>query len=357
MKKGAVFQTIFTRNKQEDSPFPWRATTADGTRAPKVILSSSEGIQPGQPAQVRVLRSTKPRSPNHGYIEVELLKLLTFQLSDSFYVPEVLQRKLEALLEMGRSILLDGPQGSGKTVLSREVARALGYQYVYFNCSAVFEATDFMATLQVRATESGGVETVWTPTEIAGALEAARAEPRQRFLVFLDELNRCRVMARNGLMPALDSTRRMFDPLVGRSVAIPENIQWIAAINNGAQFTGTTTVDPAQLDRFAPLKVDYPPEHEEVRLLGERYPSVPTALRKRVVHAANAVRRDDTLGVDLSMRATDEVTALLAHPNFADGGEVLAELLKDSFCGRVQGRWDDPSSDAGMMWATVSKAL
>ena len=57
-------------------------------------------------------------------------------------------------------------------------------------------------------------------------------------LVFLDEFNRCREMARNGIMPALDSTRKMYNPLTGSTIDIPDNVLWIAAINNGAQFTG-----------------------------------------------------------------------------------------------------------------------
>ena len=165
-------------------------------------------------------------------------------------------------------------------------------------------------------------------------------------------------MARNGIMPALDATRRLYNPLTGSTIAIPDNVLWIAAINNGSQFTGTTTVDPAQLDRFAPLRMDYPPEREEARILADRHPDVPRARIEKVVQAANAVRQDENLGVDLSVRATDEVCLLLGHPNFADDGdEVVPELLKTSFCGRFVGRWEDPSTDAGMVWQTIVRAL
>jgi len=226
------------------------------------------------------------------------------------------------------------------------------------NCAPIFESTDFLATLQLRATDGGGVETAWIESDIARAFADARATPDRTFLVFLDEFNRCRDMARNGVMPALDSTRRMYNPVTGRVEPIPDNVLWIAAINNGAQFTGTNTVDPAQLDRFAPLKIDYLPIEEETRILTARFPSVPKKTVRRVVTIANAVRRDAELALDLSMRATDEVVALLAHPNFASyDGDPLPDMLKDSFCGRVQGRWDDAGSDAGMMWAVVNKAL
>ena len=43
--------------------------------------------------------------------------------------------------------------------------------------------------------------------------------------------------ASDGGGQALDSTRRMYNPLTGSTIEIPDNVLWIAAINNGAQFT------------------------------------------------------------------------------------------------------------------------
>jgi nitric oxide reductase NorQ protein len=177
-------------------------------------------------------------------------------------------------------------------------------------------------------------------------------------MIFLDEFNRCREMARNGIMPALDSTRKLYNPITGTVIDIPDNVLWVAAINNGAQFTGTTSVDPAQMDRFAPLKMEYPPEKEEIRILAERHPEVQRKNVQRIVKAANAVRSDESLRVDLSMRATEEVCLLLGHPNFAEfSGDPLPELLKTSFCARLPGRWDDPSTDSGLVWQVIVRAL
>ena len=358
VRVGLEFETVFYANPKKQSTFRFRATHIDGKRAPKVVLCDDPRVQPGQLCRARVTSIKKPASKDRGHIEVEWLAQVTFRLDDSLYVEPMLAKKLQALLESGMNILLDGPQGSGKTVLSRHIAEALDMEYVFFNCSSVYEATDFLATLQVRATPSGQAETRWLQTDVLDALEAAAANPDRRFLIFLDELNRCREMARNGIMPALDATRRMYNPLTGSTIEIPDNVLWIAAINNGAQFTGTTNVDPAQLDRFAPLKMNYPPPKEEARILGERHPGVPKSRIQRVVKAANAVRRDEDLGIDLSVRATEEVCVLLGHPNFADAGaEVVPELLKDSFCARFPGRWDDPATDAGLVWQVIVRAL
>lgn len=358
LKIGFEFETVFYANPKKESAFRFRATHIDGQRAPKVILSNDAQIQTGQVCRVRVASIKKPGARERGHIEVAFVSQPRFRLDDGVYVDPMVAKQLQAILESGLNVLLDGPQGSGKTFLSRKIAAALGLKYVFFNCSPVFEATDFLASLQMRGTPSGAVETVWIPTDILRALEAAQNNPTQRYLIFLDEFNRCREMARNGIMPALDSTRKLYNPVTGSTIDIPDNVLWIAAINNGAQFTGTTNVDPAQMDRFAPLKIDYPPAKEEVRLLTKRYPGVALSLIERTVAAANAVRQAPDLGADLSMRATEEVCVLLGHPNFADfDGDPLPHLFRGSFCGRFPGRWNDPASDAGLVWQAIVQAL
>ncbi|MBK7670566.1 MAG: MoxR family ATPase [bacterium] len=358
LRNGLEFETTFFVNQKTDSEFRFRATHMDGKRAPKVILCSDPRIQPGQLCRVRVTSIKKPASKERGHVEVAYLGQVTFRLDDSLYVDPVLAKKLQALLESGLNILLDGPQGSGKTVLSRNLAEALDLEYVFFNCAPIYDATDFLATLQIHATESGQPETVWIKTDILRAIEAAHEDPARRFLIFLDEFNRCRELARNGIMPALDSTRRLYNPLTGTNIDIPGNILWIAAVNNGPQFTGTTNVDPAQLDRFAPLKVGYPPADEEIRILRRRHPGVLQKQIRRVVLAANAIRNDRELGVDLSVRATEEACILLGHPNFArEKEDMVPELLKTSFCARFRGTCDDPATDAGLVWLVIKRTL
>ena len=358
LRPGFEFETIFQPNRKVESAYRFQARHINGRRAPKVILCNDHRVQPGKPCQVRVREISKAASQQRGYIEVDFLRQRGFQIDETMYVDPLQLRKLQALLECGMNILLDGPQGSGKTVLSRKVAEALGMNYIFFNCSAIFEATDFLATLQIRASATGQAETVWMPTDILRALEAAREQPQERYLIFLDEFNRCRELARNGIMPALDSTRKLYNPISGSMLEIPQNVLWIAAINNGSQFTGTTHVDPAQMDRFSPLKMDYPPVEEEIRLLAAKYPRVSRKEIDRLVRAAHAIRKDEGLQVDLSMRATEEACTLLSHPNFSEyTGDALLDILKSTFCGRYLGRWDDESSDAGMIWQLIQRTL
>jgi nitric oxide reductase NorQ protein len=354
---GSVMEAAFWANPVSESAFRFRATHLDGRRAPKVVLCDDLRIRAGVPCRVRIKAIHKKDVPDRGSIEVEYIESLPFRL-EGVYLDPIVSKKVQVCLESGLNILLDGPQGCGKTVVAREIANALGMEFVFFNCSAVIEATDFLATIQVRASESGQPVTDFVKTDLLEALEAAADHPTRRTLVFLDELNRCQESARNALMPALDTTRRVFNPITNSFIDIPDNVQFIAAVNRGSEFSGTFGIDAAQLDRFAPLQMTYLPAAEEVKLLAARHPELGTRFIEVIVETANRVRACADLSAGLSVRATEEACIYLKHPLFeSDRTGNLPEILKSSFCGRYAGHWSDVTTDAGVAWATVEKAL
>jgi len=357
VQPGQIYETTFWPNPVEGSDYRFRATHLGPAKAPKVVLCDDGRVRPGGRARVRVVRVHKPNRSDRGFIEVEFMQSAGLELSGIYLDPEV-SKKLQVLLESGLNILLDGPQGSGKTTTVREVARALGMEFVFFNCAAVMEPTDFVATLQIRASDTGAPITEFLPTELMRAIEEATRRPRRRYLVFLDELNRAPEAARNVLMPALDSTRRLYDPVSNTFVTIPDNVQFVAAVNRGSAFSATFGIDAAQLDRFAPLQMDYLPADEEVKLLASRHPEVSRRWIRQIVSIASKVRASPDVDRGLSVRATEEVCIYLSHPLMnATIASDLAHVLRSSFCGRFDGRWDDAATDAGAVWRVIREAL
>ena len=344
-------------NPVRSARWPWRVSALEGRGLPKVGLLEAAGELPiSREGSVRVQLHQIDRGARHGRGKVVFrLTPEAALLGPDVWAPPETTLKIALLLERRRNLLLVGPQGCGKSTLVRTVAERSGMRFVLFPCAAVVEPSDFSATLQIVAREGGGVETRYIPTLLLRALDEASRRPHERTLVFLDEWNRCPEEARNAMMASLDASRIFWNPLVQDYLPIPDNVQFAAAVNVGKEFTGTYGIDPAQLDRFAPLRLSWMPASEEVAHLRRRYPEALPEHLLKLVTIANTLREDTAIRGTISVRATEEAADLLQDPYFRgmSAAEAMLAILDTCFCGRLGGTPKAAGSDAAEAWARI----
>lgn len=171
-----------------------------------------------------------------------------------------IRRALTCLLARGHLLLEDAP-GTGKTTLSRAIARATGLDFRRIQMTADLMPSDVTgARYPVLERQEGA---------------AAPTEPRFRLvpgpvfgeLVLADELNRTPPRTQSALLEAMAERSVTIE---GETHALPEPF-FVVATQNPGEFSGTFPLPESQLDRFMMrLSPGYPPRAAELRILRAR---------------------------------------------------------------------------------------
>jgi len=215
------------------------------------------------------------------------------------------------------NVLLIGATGTGKTELVSHIAKAMDKSLCIQDMGTVQDAQSALLGVH-RLNKEGHSDFDYAP--FVGHIQ-------REGIVLLDELSRAPQSAANILFPCLDSRRYLPVDIAGgegvRSIPVHEKCMFFATANIGSEYSGTTQIDRALLDRFFPIELTYPSEVAETKILQIRT-GVDEKTAKAIVRVSKTIReqfKEQELSNVVSVRHT-----LLAASLIKDGFDILGAL-------------------------------
>lgn len=265
------------------------------------------------------------------------------KMDESHVVNEEMMALFDAIQASSKkepqNVRLNGPAGCGKTTTAMEFAARHNRPLLVMDCPNVREPRDWFGFKTIDP-KTGSI--VWHKSLFSKMVQTDNA------VVVLDEINRLNPMICNTLLPLLDGRRSTYLEEAGSKINVGKGVVFFATTNEGREFTGTTSLDLANSDRFSNLiEVTFLPAKEEENLLVVRTECTKEDAAK-LVSVANTVRKkylSDTadsfskaISTRILLNAADKIKTggyktmkytLLSHFS-SEGGETSerAQLLK-----------------------------
>jgi Mg-chelatase subunit ChlI len=300
---------------------------------------------------------TSATATTDGGLRGELAALVSARglgLLDAWLGPTETKLEILAVLAAGRNLLLEGPVGSGKTLLGESIAAALPAIRLagcHFNClpgeagcpqcraglvaAGELELSGTERFVRVQGSPDLFPEDLVGDVDPTAALAHGALDPRafrpgrlvraHRKLCFVDEINRLSERLQNLFLELL-AERAL--TIGGYEARFPVDTVVVATMNPD-EYVGVGRLSEALRDRFERVRLDYPTAPDEVSILLTRTDLDSTQLAdgdtrllaEAVVGFANRLRAEPEVEAGPSVRATLASFELaLAWRRLAAGG-------------------------------------
>lgn len=200
-------------------------------------------------------------------------------------------------------VLLHGESGYGKSSYPEAFAKSNDMRFIDINCAAIGDPEEWFG---FREATDGSTQFVLN--------EFAEALMEGNCIINLDEANRIQSYIANTLMPILDHRRRTV--VHKKEISVSKRVIFTMTINEGAQFSGTFTMDQALRNRIdAGFEVGPLLPEVERQLLTNRYPRITRQGAKAIVEFAGELRgakERDSIESDVSTRTSLKLAGLMS---------------------------------------------